>query len=80
LNMDADIFVADSITRKERKNDGSKELGQPKSSVPKAAVAFPILVAEWPRSEREVLRIMLSKYQGRIGIDVRAWFRTRQGG
>jgi hypothetical protein len=57
-----------------------KNWGQPKSSVPKAAVAFPILVAEWPRSEREVLRIMLSKYRERISIDVRAWFRTRQGG
>jgi hypothetical protein len=53
--------------------------GEQKSSVPKAAVAFPILVAEWPRNEREVLRIMLSKFRGRISIDVRVWFGTERG-
>ena len=54
--------------------------GRLKSYVPKTAVALPIVVAELPRNEREVLRIMLSKYQGRISIDVRAWFRTQQAG
>jgi Transcriptional Coactivator p15 (PC4) len=53
--------------------------GALKSSTPKAAVAFPILVAEWPRNEREVLRIMLSKFKGHISIDVRIWFRTERG-
>ena len=53
--------------------------GQLKSSVPKAVVAFPILVAEWPRGKREVLRITLSKYNGRISIDVRVWFRVEGG-
>lgn len=52
--------------------------GPLKSSTPKAAVAFPILVAKWPRNEREVLRIMLSKFKGHISIDVRIWFRTER--
>lgn len=51
-----------------------------KKSVPKTAVAFPILVAELPRNEREVLRIMVSEYRGRISIDVRLWFRTQGSG
>jgi hypothetical protein len=45
-------------------------------SVPKAAVALPILVAEWPRNVHEVIRITLSNYRGRIRIDVRVWFRA----
>jgi hypothetical protein len=48
--------------------------GRLKSSVAKAAADFPIFVAEWPRNKREVFRIMLSKYQGHISIDVRIWF------
>jgi hypothetical protein len=50
-----------------------------KRNAPKAAVAFPILVAAWPRNEREVLRIILSKYKGRVSIDVRIWFLVRGG-
>lgn len=57
-----------------RKNWGRKK------SAPKAAVAFPILVAELPRNQREAFRIMISRYQGRISIDVRVWFRTQHGG
>ena len=53
--------------------------GQLKSSLPKAVVAFPILVAEWPRGKREVLRIMLSKFRGHISIDERVWFGTERG-
>ncbi len=49
--------------------------GQRKNA-PEAPVALPIVVAEWPRNEREVVRITLSKYHGRISIDVRVWFRA----
>jgi hypothetical protein len=41
LNMDADIFVADSITRKERKNDGSKELGPTEKLRSESCRSFP---------------------------------------
>ena len=37
------------------------------------------MAAEWPRNEREVIRITLSKYNGRISIDVRVWFRAEGG-
>jgi Transcriptional Coactivator p15 (PC4) len=50
-----------------------------KSFPPKAADAFPILVAESPRNEREVLRMTLGKYQERISIDVRIWFLVKGG-
>jgi hypothetical protein len=38
--------------------------GEQKSSVPKAVLSFPILVAEWPRSEREVLASCLASLRG----------------
>jgi hypothetical protein len=50
-----------------------------KSSEPKGAVALPIVVAEWQRNERELIRIMLSKFRDRISIDLRVWFRTERG-
>lgn len=53
--------------------------GRLKSSVPKTAVALPIVVAEWPRNERELLLTTLSKFRGRVSIDVRIWFRTEAG-
>jgi Transcriptional Coactivator p15 (PC4) len=56
-----------------RKNWGRK------NSEPKVAVVFPITVAEWPRNEREVLRILISNFRGRLSIDVRVWFRVAGG-
>ena len=70
---------AGMVTRKERNMMVRNNWGPLKSSTPKAAVTFLILVAEWPRNEREMLRIMLSKYNGRISVDVRIWFCVEGG-
>jgi Transcriptional Coactivator p15 (PC4) len=52
--------------------------GQRKNA-PEAPVALPIVVAEWPRNEREVVRITLSRYKGHTSIDIRVWFRAEEG-
>ena len=50
-----------------------------RKSTPKAAVALPIVLAQWPRGEREVIRVTLTKYRGRISIDIRLWFLVEGG-
>lgn len=39
----------------------------------------PILIAEWPRSARQTLRIQLDTFQGNPVIDVRAWYQSGDG-
>jgi len=36
--------------------------------------AFPIVIAEWQRNKREVIRVSLEEYQGRTIIDLRCWW------
>lgn len=38
-------------------------------------LTFPIIVAEWDRNAREVVRVSLDFYSGRNTIDVRTWYR-----
>jgi len=40
---------------------------------------YPIVVAEWPRNNREIIRVALDQYQGRQVIDDRAWCCDEQG-
>ena len=58
---------------------GSKQLGPTEKPTEGASVALPFVVAQWPRNEREVIRITLSKYRGRISIDIRVWFLVEGG-
>ncbi len=37
--------------------------------------AFPLVIAEWPRNAREVIRVALDKYNGRHTINARVWYR-----
>lgn len=39
----------------------------------------PVMLAEWPRSNREVFRITLHPFQGRAVVSIRAWYRNGQG-
>ncbi len=41
--------------------------------------AFPIIVAEWPRNGRELVRIALDYYRSCFTIDVRSWWRDTDG-
>lgn len=36
--------------------------------------AFPIVIAEWERNAREVVRVALDCYRGAYTIDVRVWW------
>ena len=36
--------------------------------------AFPIVIAEWSRNSREVVRVALDRYNGRHTINARAWY------
>lgn len=43
------------------------------------APAFPVVIAEWPRNHREVVRVTLDRYNERHLIAVRSWFRDEAG-
>jgi hypothetical protein len=49
----------------------SISLGSPKPN----GSRFPIIVAEWRRDDREVIRVSFDRFNGRKVIDVRAWWR-----
>jgi hypothetical protein len=40
---------------------------------------FPIIVAEWPRNSRELVRIALDRFNNRFTIDMRSWWRDTDG-
>jgi Transcriptional Coactivator p15 (PC4) len=40
---------------------------------------FPIIIAEWPRNNRELVRISLDRFNGCFTIDVRFWWRDPNG-
>jgi hypothetical protein len=35
---------------------------------------FPLVIAEWDRNAREVIRVALDHYRGRHTIDIRVWY------
>jgi hypothetical protein len=37
--------------------------------------SFPIVIAEWERNAREIVRVALDHYNGRHTINVRVWYR-----
>ena len=40
---------------------------------------YPIIVAEWDRNKREVIRVALDRYNGRHTVNVRVWYRDDDG-
>src|SRR6478609_5766832 len=44
-----------------------------------SATAYPIVIAEWQRNSREIIRIALDQYKGRDIVDARAWWRNEDG-
>ena len=42
-------------------------------------VRLPIIVAEWPRSSRELVRISLDRFNNRFTIDIRSWWQDTNG-
>jgi hypothetical protein len=49
----------------------SVSTAQPKPSQP----SFPIIIAEWDRNSREIIRVALDLYNGRHTINARVWYR-----
>ena len=49
------------------------------SSLPNPSIVFPVVVAEWPRNKREVVRVSLDEYYGRKVIDCRSWWYSDEG-
>ncbi len=43
------------------------------------APGFPIVIAEWPRNDREIVRVALDRLNGRFTIDLRSWWRDDGG-
>lgn len=37
--------------------------------------AFPLVIAEWDRNSREVVRVALDRYNGRHTVNARVWYR-----
>lgn len=52
---------------------------EPARSQASAHPPLPIVVAEWPRSSSENIRVSLAEYNGRHTIDVRTWWRDPDG-
>lgn len=43
------------------------------------APAYPIIIAEWPRNSRQIVRVALDPYNNRETIDVRSWWQDGEG-
>ena len=41
-----------------------------------SAIVFPLIISEWPRNAREVIRVALDHYQGRHTVNCRVWYYT----
>lgn len=39
-----------------------------------------IIIAEWPKNEREVVRVALDEFNGHSIVNARLWFRAEDGG
>ncbi|MBZ0139774.1 MAG: transcriptional coactivator p15/PC4 family protein [Pseudorhodoplanes sp.] len=49
-------------------------MSEQKSTAPSTGITFPVIVAEWDRNAREVVRVALDHYNGRHTINARVWY------
>jgi hypothetical protein len=42
-------------------------------------IELPLVVAEWQRNSREIIRVALDSYNGAPTIDLRAWWQDNEG-
>jgi hypothetical protein len=52
---------------------------QAQTSAEGKADRFPIVVAEWPRNNREIVRIALDRFNDCLTVDVRTWWKDADG-
>jgi transcriptional coactivator p15 (PC4) len=43
------------------------------------APGFPMVIAEWPRNSRELVRVSLDRFNNRETIDIRSWWQDAEG-
>jgi hypothetical protein len=43
------------------------------------ATVYPIVVAEWQRNSREIVRVALDRFNNRETIDIRSWWQDSEG-
>jgi hypothetical protein len=43
------------------------------------ASRFPIIIAEWQRNSRDLVRVSLDRFNNRNTIDIRSWWRDSDG-
>lgn len=53
------------------KPDSERHQDQPEGG----KTVFPLVVGEWDRNKREVVRVALDQYNGRHTINLRIWYR-----
>jgi hypothetical protein len=41
--------------------------------------AAPTIIAEWPKNERETVRVALDEFNGHSTVNARLWFRAADG-
>jgi Transcriptional Coactivator p15 (PC4) len=44
-----------------------------------AAEVYPIIIAEWQRNSREIVRVALDRFNNRETIDIRSWWQDGEG-
>lgn len=42
-------------------------------------LTLPLLIAEWPRNSRDVIRVRLNAFNGRTTIELREWYPSDGG-
>ena len=51
-----------------------REVRDDPENVTPATIVFPLVIAEWDRNAREVIRVALDHYQGRHTVNFRVWY------
>jgi|SRR5450759_5497308 hypothetical protein len=51
-----------------------REVRDDPENVTAATIVFPLVIAEWDRNAREVIRVALDHYQGRHTVNFRVWY------
>ncbi len=46
-----------------------------RSGMPGSGLEYPLVIAQWDRNAREVIRVALDQYNGHNTVNVRVWYR-----
>lgn len=63
------------LPEREQDANSPNKLGEKSGTMFDGRSAFPLVVAEWDRNSREVVRVALDQYNGRPTVNARVWYR-----